>query len=492
MGTKLRVSFDIDLEAGPNPSSTSSVSNADEDLSTPISYIKNGYLFKNKSGNSSVVKRSGSYTVVNTTAEPRGIYYWNSTVWPVVENLIYTGSKSIVTSEYRTRFAETDDPYMLLNTAPWNSTNYCYYMDTGSTLTRLTNGTHGFPTDNLAGGILYFHGYGVVCSKAGRLYNSNVGDITTWTGTDFIDITSTGADVVGIVEHSNHIAVLSTKSIEYFYDAGNPTASPFLNRQELKLFLGAFNSPDTFDSAADLIGLIGTAVDGTIGVYLIDKFQPRKISTSSIDGILQDISNAGGLSCVNGLVPSVNFQSVNGKLFLHVALGLYDYVYDVEFDKWYFWTHFNAAHGFYSSYQEYVQTYSTTVGYYATHSLQSKYSRWLDGTYAYDLEIVTPLITADTMDEKICNSSQLIGDVVGPRHDAAVTAIDNTVYVSYSNDGGDNYSTEREVSLSTFYKLPKEGRFKRRKYKIRFPGEQQAKLYGIELDLYNSRVNRGT
>lgn len=128
-----------------------------------------------------------------------------------------------------------------------------------------------------------------------RIYNSAVGDITSWSpSNDFIDAEQIGDRIVGLGLHRNHLVVLGSHSIEFFSDVGYEIGSPLLRQETYSSLIGS-SLPAT-NSTASVFSYVGNdlyfygSISGAGAICRIRDFKVTKISDDYVDRLLNDLS----------------------------------------------------------------------------------------------------------------------------------------------------------------------------------------------------------
>lgn len=204
-------------------------------------------------------------------------------------------------------------------------------------------------------GFAYLDGY-LCAAGAGGVFNSNINAWTTWQATNYILPQSMNESngIQWIANHKNHIAVFGKNSIEFLYNAGNPTASPFSVRQENQIFnVGLFQS-NTMGATptnprvylvdidrGERIAFVSHSAAGVLGVHVLDNFRLTKISSITIDKYLNQKFDETVIRH-----PMLATFSINGRTYLVLTIRSYDnsteryksWVYDLEGGVWTPWT----------------------------------------------------------------------------------------------------------------------------------------------------------
>lgn len=206
--------------------------------------------------------------------------------------------------------------------------NTGWYYDTGVAIaTQITDGD--FPGNaglTLAGTFAHMDGYAFILDTAGKLWNSDLNSVTSWTATSFISANSYPDRGVGAVRQRDKIMVLGTESTQFFYNAGNPTGSPLSRVEPMTLRVGCV-SADAITQAEDAVYWCGSSPQGGISVYQYSAGL-RTISTPEIDAILI-LAGAANLSMTSAKFYGRNFVIVNASSVT--------FVYCVEENAWHEW-----------------------------------------------------------------------------------------------------------------------------------------------------------
>ncbi len=165
-------------------------------------------------------------------------------------------------------------------------------------------------------------GYVFILTKDGKIYNSDLNSVTSWSATNFISTNMSTDNGVSLAKYKNYIIAFGEESMEVFYNAGNPTGSPLARYNEAYSNIGI-----TWDGAA-ILGLGappltqygdficwqgGSPVPVTLvqhsSIYLLNDLRPQKISTPYID------------RAITGRPVSLDILKFEGLMYLHVAVG---------------------------------------------------------------------------------------------------------------------------------------------------------------------------
>lgn len=469
-----------------------------------ISYMKNVLVTKEQ--NEYVIeKRCGYENWRNRSGEEGyGLYYWQNntaaqifTVESDGANLAIYKSLAASPTKVGSNLTITTGPSQDSTHVSWAETDasgseelavHVHDADTGenvyminaagTTNTRLTNATHGFPakaTYTTIPGVVELDGYLFVGCLTGEIFNSNLNDPYTWTATDFLSAERYKDQTKYICKHNNNIVAMGSESIEFFYNAGNPTGSPLSRREDIFYDIGLMSSGyitghPMADSNDSIIAYIGSKeYGGTVGtaphgVYLIENFQLKKISTPSIDKVLRKSPTTIGA----GYRIKVHTLGDRTLIFMMSEITMIGdtdpiYVYDTTSNLWYIWSFNDDA---------YLDIWDTHGGWFIAYTSGGLYSvgdnsqnwKYVDGdtgvsSNIYPCEIVTYDWDGGVMSNKFIHSITINGEY-------SDSASADNIAVSWSDDGGENFSTARNVDQRYFRPLHRCGVTRKRKWKL--------------------------
>lgn len=181
-------------------------------------------------------------------------------------------------------------------------------VDSASQITLSANATSGAATStaltktplakivslpgSAVGKFVYLDGYLFFADETNkRIYQSGLNNITSWGASDYITVQSSGEAIAGIARVGSRIAALCSASIEFFYNAGNPSGSVLTSQKELFRRIGvsggsATNASSTvpvYAYSGDTVFFLGTEGGQSRGVYAMAGTEIKKISTPEID-----------------------------------------------------------------------------------------------------------------------------------------------------------------------------------------------------------------
>ena len=312
-----------------------------------------------------------------------------------------------------------------------------------------------FPIATIVGNFVYMDGYAfIMVGGTGRIYNSDVNDVTAWTSTSFLT-TQTGNDGRGLALLRDKIAAFGGDYIEFYENVGNSPGSPLQQIDHLRLNGYGLAGDDVPLTAADEPGHRVLEAMNTVfwinnsnletgpGVYMMEGFSPKKISSPDVD---YDLSRHLDTSLkILGII------ELFGMRFLLISTGdqSTDYVwaYCFELGSWTtwesaFWANAHAANNNPArdaGTNEVIITAGTEHFKIDIESLLSTDISYTDDGSAYTATIQTRNIDFDNNRKKFWRRFTLIG---ADSREASATN------VSWSDDDGQTWSTARALDMN--------------------------------------------
>jgi hypothetical protein len=281
-----------------------------------------------------VMKRPGFAASITPAAGSVGsaLLIWSGngqkimSTFGAVNSTLYesTTSKGAITG-VATAITETvvsDVPTLVIS----SSDSTAWYHDT-TTATKITDAQ--FPGNNsltLAGTFAHMDGYAFIMSTNGKLWNSDLNSVTSWTALGFVSANAYPDAGVGCIRHKNNILAFGTESMQPFYNAGNATGSPLQRIANATVKVGAINA-GSIGQISDIVFFVGSSPQGGTTVYAYDGGVQR-ISTPEQDYQLI-IAGPNNIS-----LTTLKFY---GRSFVVVNAGTNTFVYCVEDKRWHVW-----------------------------------------------------------------------------------------------------------------------------------------------------------
>lgn len=229
--------------------------------------------------------------VASTDIVGRAAFYWDAAaaLYFVAGGTVYRGSYSVPIGDIsngtnRCYFGVLGEKLIL--TDPGNGEGWT--IDIANTLAKVTDTDfppNQTPSVPLAHGLAILNGRAYVLGADGTIYGSELEDATTWDALNFITAERDPDGGTFIGRHHDHIVAMGPRTIEVFYDAANSVGSPLSRRQDIAYNLGC-NSGESVWVNGDRIWFIGVDPSGMLGVYVMESFRPRKVSSGTFDSYL--------------------------------------------------------------------------------------------------------------------------------------------------------------------------------------------------------------
>lgn len=211
----------------------------------------------------------------SSLAPIRGMHVYDSLLWVVIGNTLYSITSDSVATERGTitssagpvqmEHNQTQTQLMLVD----GSTGYIW---DGATLTEIADGD--FPG---AGTLTFQDGYFIISEPStGKFWISALNDGTDWTATDFTTASGKSDNLIAVKSFNEELWALGAESAEIYYNSGNADF-PFtrLPKGVLEFGLGAAGSVAVTDSAMYLL-------DDNLLVRQINGYEGKIVSTPQI------------------------------------------------------------------------------------------------------------------------------------------------------------------------------------------------------------------
>jgi len=415
-----------------------------------------------------VIKRPGLSVYSSVPPAPGlGIHAWGTDIYAVFGNTVYKNGVALAgTVDSSARYWFTEVPQSHDGSQPARLVMHngvkAYTISTGGTITQITDPDLPFP---LAAGIAYLDTYTCVLTPKAEVYNSNGGDPTNWNALNFLTAQLEPAPGVWIGKHLNYLMVITQWSTEFFYDAANPTGSPFARVDAAKLQFGSYSANSIVEIDGNKIWVARTR-SGSPFVVFLEGMNPTPISTRPIERILDDADMnqlyAWGYRDYGHAFYVLSLKSENKTL-----------VYDLHEKEWYFWNY----NGGYFPFVGYAPTIEQKhlVQHESNGKIYSIDANNLDdaGT-PITVEVVTPIYDGGTTDRKSISRIEIIGD----------TQPGSTVYLSCSDNDYASFGGTYPIDMSKERKYATRlGAFRRRAFRLQHTANTPLRMTYLQIDV---------
>lgn len=350
-----------------------------------------------------------------------------------------------------------------------NSTAW-FYPDAGA-LTQIVDAD--FPGNaalTTTGTFVHLDGYAFIMTTDGRIWNSDLSSVSAWTATSFISANMSPDKAVGLATYKNKIVAFGKESIEFFENVANPVASPLQRIPELFIKLGSPNQ-NLITNLEDTLIFVASSSGGSYGVYILENYQPKKVSYSEIDSLLSQVGISNFTASVIRLwgKPLFILHSVNRTYVFSPEDSLW-FEWGAAFPLWYKLTG-DTTENIYSI------SNSTNAGVIGkVFNVNQQNIQYQDNASNFVMSVQTSKIDFENTKRKRLARLHVIGNI-NP------TSVTNAVAISYTDDDFLNYSATKDIDLTKTHQfLNNLGTFRRRSFLLANTSNQATRLEAIELD----------
>ena len=396
-------------------------------------------VFESRGQAKEFVKREGLTKVATVVPVPtppaiqaQGLFEYANLIIAVVSNNLYsidpsnsylvTYQGAITTTTDKVYFARTfNESYLFLQ----NLTDGYVYSKLSGYITHLdpAHAALTFPPGPYVPGAVFLDNYVFIgtawdSDKPNRIYNSALGDASTWAvGGDYISFEQTGDSLVAIAKHLNYLLAFGKRSIQFFYDQGTAVAgvgSPLGVAPSYTSEVGCA-APNSIVSTDNSVFWVGTSKINGFCVYCMDGSAAVRISTEYVDRFLENdpmVKVSAYCHRIHGHVLYI--------LTLHVTQVTL--VYDITTKVWNHWTMYalastdetNPGTWYESYFRPTVYASVLTAGYCMNDDTGEvyyldRYNYTDDGQSIY-CRSVTPLLDSGSTNRKFFGRLEIVGD----------------------------------------------------------------------------------
>lgn len=420
----------------------------------------------------------------NGTQLPRGIYYWEGSIYTVNgPNLNKDGTtiQTLTTSFGPVGFVEfitsTNQKQLVVLDRLKG-----YVISTAGVVTTITD--VDFPSPHVVYGV-FLDGYLVVAKEGtGDIYNSDLDNPLAWTAGNFISAEMYPDDVVALVKQANYIVSFGPQTIEYFYDVGNAVGTPFGRNPSAYHKVGT-TSAYSISTFEEKIIFVGNAALGGRTIFMLDGFKLVDIGTPVIRRWLE--FQGSQITEVAGFVTRSKghaFYVMNLLGTSGLAADRRTFVYDLMENKWHEWRNADQTSSFDADFAtDHPSGQSWIIGRFT--GAVCKFSDILSvdqdsasTSTTIKVTATTPAIDFGTMNRKFANRFTFVCTI-------PTTPGNSSIQLQYSDDDYQTWSTARTVTINNVMNvLHQLGQFRRRAWRFTYNSPYPFRLEGAELQ-YN-------
>lgn len=431
-----------------------------------VDQLENTKIFINKRPGTTLYKSLG------VTGEGRGMAYFAGRFYAAVGGSLYSWDGSTQTTLLTLTGTTGHVGLLWANSASLG--DYLFVCDgtkgwivkTDNSVTAITD--PDFPSPHVPMPT-FIDGY-VVIAKYNSIdvYNCDLDNPLGWTSSNYLSAEMFPDTVISLARQNNQIVVLGHNSIEFFYDAANASGSPLARNDSTTIQMGTAMPYGIYQNE-QFCAYVGASDSGGRAVWVINGFQPKKISDEYIERILDAESDLTacrgfGLRTKGHLFFCLNLVSQNRTL-----------VYDMDEKLWHEWsTNSAGSHTMFAC--NYMADKSDGAAYLLHKSNGTIYrldpDAYSDDTNPILCELVTNRYDMDTYNRKFMSSIKIVGDrYLTP----------NSVNVSWTDNDYLNWSNKKNIDLTddfpAFHRL---GSFRRRAFKIEHALDRPLRVESLE------------
>jgi hypothetical protein len=374
-------------------------------------------------------------------------------------SLNYSGSYTAVPVANWTMPAFSTSYYALL----WSGTQFLVigegygYLYTPSTAAAATLGagaSAGFPAGAVTaaavvdGYFLAATGFGLAGAGQNTFYQSGLYDGATWSALNVATARGAGDNIEALIPLHRELWVFGQSHAEVYYDAGSVAGTTFAWARNNNVYLEVgCPVPASLCRLADTLAWVGGDERGRGIVYLLNGYTPQRISTHAVERSLQSALHLHGVKAYALQREGHQFYVVN-----NVADG-FTWVYDLTTGLWHEWLAWSgsaySAHpltgAFYATLDNVFGTvqlawtgadnvlYAISSAYLADNGNPIKRTRRAAHLVNEQKRVVYSQFALD------CNA--------GVQADGAAQSGTVSLNLSWSDDGGNTFTTPQSVSL---------------------------------------------
>lgn len=410
-----------------------------------------------------------------TAGEGRGIYYYNSVLFCVIDARLYRNGVFIQTLSTSTapvgfvEYASITANYLIVldGTSGWTITP-------AGVVAQIVSAN--FPSPHYVKAT-YLDGYLFVAKQVtGDIYNCVLNDPFTWNAGDFISAEMYPDTLNALVRQNNYIVAIGKFSTEYFYNTGVFPGTPLARNTAGARTIGT-PARHTVVSTEEQIIFVGQTGVGGKTIWIFNGFQATEIGIDavkkSINGEGDSISDATAFCVRSG-----------GHRFyvLHLSLSVYTWVYDFDTQMWHQWAAANGTSNFPCPF--------ATDGFgnnpYMLNMSSGEVSAYLygfsrDTTASTTTELVSTAVTAKidfgVMNRKFMSRFSLIGNIT------LIPGTPPTCVLYWSDDDYQTWSAGVSLDLTKIMPTVTQlGSFRRRAFKLVYNSISPILIEGFEVD----------
>jgi len=329
------------------------------------------------------------------------------------------------------------------------------YIWNGTTIQQITSaGGNGWLGASSVTQILGFFVILGIGANANRIYSSALLDGLTYPAANYALINSPDPPVAIITDQRQLLWVFCQRHVEVYGFNAALTAFPFSSISGAQMQVGLL-ARLSLVSMDNTLFWLGCDDRGIGGIYRANGFTPQKVSTPAVDDAISSYARANGFSQLQNA--EAYCYRDGGHEYYVITFPLNDqslgqtWCYDASTDMWTERSYWNAPLLIEQAHRARVHTYNAAwnmhlVGDYASGNIYEQNSAFYDDFQSTGGQFIRRLRTAPVIlatGKRMFFKSFQLDMQVG---DAANYLTAPSISLSYSDDGGRTYKSERTIS----------------------------------------------
>lgn len=431
--------------------------------------LVNCYIEVTKEGELDIYKRPGlsSFDVVAVDKPGRGIYFWQGSLYSIFGDAIYKDGVLLDDGLDETNGVYRFDSNLGATPKLIFGNGAAAYATDGTTVSSALHSIDSDYPEETVKGFAFLNGFTYVMQPQAVIWNSannSVDQPGDWDSLDFIRAQIEPDGGVFLAKQLVYVVALKEWTIEYFFDAGNPSGSPLQSVQGMKIAYGCAHQ-DSVQKINDILFFLSIDQTNSLQVSSVDKGAHRIISTPAIDRLLANIDTTTIYSWQ---------LKIGGHSFYVITFkeGNLTLSYDITQDLWFQWTdadgnYFPIVASAYNADKQHILQHESNGRLYVVSN-----ESYTDLNDPIVVDIITPIFDADTSRRKQLNVLKVVGDQVEG----------STLQLRKSDDDYETWSNWRTVDMGLRQpKLTNCGTFTKRAYHIRHTANTPLRLRALEV-----------
>ena len=426
-----------------------------------------------------ILKRSGTAKLLNSvmSSEVRGQFYWEDQL-----KFFYAVDKNVYVYDISTAITTTLSNVFSTTSGDIGFTEYLYDDNTvvviatdGTTLVKISNTNVVTPcTDpdlpQHQPYPVFTDGYLLLVKvNTSDLYNSDLNDPMSWTPGNFISAEMSPDLLKRVCKVNNYVVALGTESVEYFWDAGNATGSPFSRNDspvKINTYLGGLSQ------YGNDVYYIGKNIGGQPSVFMLKDFKIEEVASPSIKRFLALVTE-------NVSTWRTSVLAMQGHTLLLLSVGNRNWVYDLDQGLWSRFA-YQTTEQLDIKFATRITGATGTLTYFSFKNSDSaiyKFDDTLmqDSSVNYTCQVITEQSNFGTLNRKTMARWALYADR---------TPANSNIDVYWTDDDFQSFQGPRAVNLNqdlqSCYIM---GSFRQRAFKLKYTGPYIMRLKSIEVDI---------